>query len=160
MSKKKNYQCLMIETQDKQRFFTHEKNYDSLVEFSKACGVEISVVKVKEAEVLDLVKLAPAICNTPTTLKKPEFEIIEFKISKPKKNRPKMLKNAQKIRQHIKETLLNGDVIRLSDVAKKFKRYKLTLACFCNHLKAVRDELSSEGHSVRRIGHGEYRITN
>lgn len=154
----KNYQCLMIETQDKQIFFTHEKNYNFLIEFSKACGAEISVVKVKEANVLDLIKLAPAICNTPSSLKKPEFEIIEFKISKPKKDRSRMLRNAQKIRQHIKDILLSGNIIRLSDVSKKFKQYNLTLACFCNHLKAARDELTKHGHVVKRIKHGEYRI--
>jgi hypothetical protein len=154
----------MIETRDKQKFFTHEKNYDSLIEFSKACGAEISIVKVKEADVLDLVKLAPAICTTPEVKKKlevekkPEFEIIEFKISKQKNNRTKILRNAQKIRGYIKTELLSGEVLKLSEVSNKFARLKLTLACFCNHLKAVRDELAKENFVVERIGHGEYRI--
>ena len=159
MSKKKNYKCLMIETKDKQQFFTHEENYDQLVEFSKALGAEISVVKIKEANVLDLKQLAPAICNTPGSDKKPEFEIIEYKLGKPKKNRPKMLRDAKKIKGFIRDKFLNGDVVELAAVAKRFKRYKLTLACFCNHLKDVRRELEKEGHRIRRVGHGKYQMS-
>jgi len=149
----------MIETKDKQQFFTHQKNYDHIMEFSKMTGAEISVVKVKEAvEVLGLTKLAPALCSTPRILKKPDFEIIEYKSNQAKKNRPKMLKNAKKIKKFIRETLISGDIVRLVNVAKKFQQYKLTLACFCNHLKTVRDELVKEGKHVIKLGHGEYKI--
>lgn len=159
MSKKKNYQCLMVETKDKQQFFTHQKNYNQLMEFSRITGADISVVKVKEAvEVLGLTKLAPAICSTPEPLGKPDFEIIEYKTNQAKKTRPKMLKNAKKIKKFIRDTLIAGRVVKLVDIAKKFQQYKLTLACFCNHLKSVRDDLAKEGKHAVKTGHGEYKI--
>jgi len=158
MSQKKNFQCLMLETKDNQKFFTYEKNYDQIIEIANVLGAEISIVKIKEAEVLALSKLAPAICSTPDPEKKPDFEIIELKLSQNKKNRPKMLKNAKKIKKHIKELFLSKEIVKLADVASKFKRCRLTLACFCNHLKVVRKELEKEGYTIVKIGHGEYKM--
>lgn len=157
MSKKKNYQCLMIETRDRRKFFTHQKNYPQLIEFSRTFDCEISVVKVKEAEVLNLVQLAPAIC-TGTSVKKPDFEIIEVKHSEDKRTRPKILSTAKKIKNYIKELLLQGEVVRLATVSNKFKEDDLTSACFCNHMRSLRKELSAEGIEIERIGHGKYQI--
>lgn len=152
---KKNYKCLMIETKDNRKFFTQEENLPELIEFSKTFGAEISVVKMNdEPEVLDLIDLATAMCSMTKTKVKPEFEILETKVDKPQRNRTKILRDARKIRKYIKELLLAGEVVQLSTVAKKFKHYKLTLACFCNHLREVRKELE-----VEKIGHGKYMLT-
>lgn len=51
--------CLLIETKDKRKFFTHEKNFIQLIEFSKAFNAEISIVKLEEGSVLELEELAP-----------------------------------------------------------------------------------------------------
>ena len=73
--KKKNFKCLMLKTRDNRKYFTHEKNYDYLIEFSRTFGAEVSVVEVEEAEVLDLEELAPAICDCDPVYKTtPEFK--------------------------------------------------------------------------------------
>ncbi len=58
-----NGQCLMIKTKDKRKFFTAEENYLPLLEFSKLFKAEMSIVKVRDAEILDLEQLAPALCD-------------------------------------------------------------------------------------------------
>ena len=80
----------MVKTKDNRNFFTHEKYYPQLTEFSKAFGAEISVVKIKDGEVLDLVELAPAICNSDFRMRQ-EFEIVETKVPIRKKCRSKLL---------------------------------------------------------------------
>ena len=55
--------CLLLETKDKRKFFTHEKNFLQLIEFSRTFNAEISVVKMEQTELLDLKDLAPAICD-------------------------------------------------------------------------------------------------
>ena len=80
--------CLMIETQDNRRFLTHERNYPHLLEFANIFNAQISVVKAKDAEVLDLVPLANAI-SSKTYKCKHEVELIE--VRKPKKCRQRKL---------------------------------------------------------------------
>ncbi len=75
---------LMIEMQDKRRFLTHEKNYPHLLEFANMFNAEISIVKAKVAEVLDLIPLADAISSKNYNCKH-EVELIE--VRKPKKYR-------------------------------------------------------------------------
>lgn len=153
----KPIQCLMIETKDHRQFFTKEENYSELIEFSKTFDAELSIVKAKEVEVLDLMKLAPAICNCNYKLKKPEVEILEVKIPlASKKDRTKIIKTAKKIREYVRERLVSGQSLKLSNVAEQFKQYNLTLACFCQHARAVRKELEKEGFNIEKIGAGEY----
>lgn len=153
----KPIKCLMIETKDHRKFFTQEKNYPQLIEFSKAFDAELSIVKAKEVEVLDLVRLAPAICDNNYKPRKPEVEILEVKVSRSThRSRSKILKTAKKIRQYVRNELLSGEALKLADVAKKFKRYNLTLACFCQHVRAVREELEQQGKEIEKIGAGEY----
>jgi len=80
---KKTKQCLMIETPDKKKFFTHKKNYIKILDFAQSFNCEISTVKLEEGKVLDLVPLAEAISDG-GNCKKPVFEIIELK--KPRKH--------------------------------------------------------------------------
>jgi hypothetical protein len=148
----------MIETRDNRQFFTDEENYGQLIEFSKTFDAEMSVVRVKEAEVLGLRQLVPAICNREYKIKKPDFEILETKISTKKRNRGKLLNNAKKIKKHIRDSFLSGDEVSLKDICKKFQRQDLTLACFCNHLSAVRKEMEKDGHSIEKIGGGKYQL--
>jgi len=76
----KSGSCVMIKCKDKRKFFTHKKNLPCLMEFSKIFNAEISVVRVKEAEILDLPQLAPAICDANFTQSVPaECKIIEIK---------------------------------------------------------------------------------
>jgi hypothetical protein len=160
MSRKKNYQCLLVRTKDRKNFFTHEKHLPELVEFSKTFGAEISVVQVKEAEVLDLVELGNAICEGTYRCPHPDYEIIETKLPLQIKKRTSVLKTSQTIRSFIRNKLLGGDVVSLQELTKKFKKYRLTSACLCNHVKYVRASLQAEGHVIEKVGGGKYRISS
>lgn len=154
-------QCLMIKTKDRRKFFTHEKNFTPLLEFSKAFKAEISVVKVENAEILDLAQLAPAICDA--GYKQPEprsYEVLEVKLPQVKRNRQQILETARSIKQFIKKQFLEQSKVTLKDLAKTLCNYNLTLACLCNHLAQVRKELISEGWQVEKTGGGKYVLKN
>ena len=148
----------MVETKDHRKFFTHEKNYVQLIEFSKTFGAEISVVKVNEAEILDLPQMAGAICNKAYKIQKPEFEIVETKVEADRKKRTILLKTAKSIRQYIKNAFLSGKEVDLKKIREKYSKHNLTLAAFCNHLATVRKNLKDEGHEVTKLGGGKYKI--
>ena len=77
-------QCLMIKTKDNRKFFTHEKYFPQLIEFSKTFGAEISIVKIQDNNVLDMDELVPAICNA--NYKNDEnYELVTIKMTTPKK---------------------------------------------------------------------------
>lgn len=154
----KPIKCLMIQTKDKRQFFTKEENYPELIEFSKTFDAELSIVKAKEeVEVIDLVNLPTAICDCDYKIKKPEVEIVEVKtLTNKRKNRSKILKTSNKIREYVREQLKSGKPVKLAQIASKFKKYDLTLACFCQHVRAVRQELEKEGHTIEKIGAGQY----
>lgn len=154
--KRKDFQCLLVETKDHRKFFTHEKNYPLLIEFSKTFGADISVVHVQEAEVLTLQALAPAICNPANAGNTSDFQLLEFKIKAT--SRDKMRLHAAKIRNFIRTWFESGRVVELDKVAKKFSKLVLTRACFCNHISFVRKEFESRGRTVEKIGGGKYRL--
>lgn len=152
------YKCLMITTKDNRKFFTHEKNYGQLIEFSKTFNADVSVVRAENPEVLDLMALAPALCDVNYKPPKSNFEIIERKIKAKKRKRKSLLNNAQKIKDYIRESFLAGSVVSLQDISKKFKKHDLTLACYCNHLSTVRKQLEREGKNIIKVGGGKYKI--
>lgn len=152
-------QCLMIKTQDKREFFTHEKNLIQLVEFSKTFGAEISTVKIDEdAPILDLRDLVPQFCDQTCKPEKAHYEIVEVKLQGVKCKRQKMLKTAGRIKNHIADELLSGNIVSLRGLKRKFARHKLTDAALCQHLKRVRDELTEQGHTIEKVGGGKYQI--
>lgn len=147
----------MLEMPNKNKFFTHEKNYNKIIEFSKAVNAEVSLVKVKEANVVvNLSKLAPAICETTDSAEKPDFEIIETKITK--KRRTRRVKKSNLIKNYIRKALLKGHSVSPRLVAKKYEKYNLTAASYCIYLKTVREELGRKGYQFSKVGHGEYKI--
>jgi len=149
--------CLMIELKDKRKFFTDKKNYNQLIEFSKAFDAEMSIVRTDE-EVLDLISLANSVCDDSTQIKKPSFEILEVRVPRISRCRSKMRHDAKIIRRWIKKQLLKGKIVRLSDLAQRYKRYNLSLACFCNHFTAVRKQLIEEGYEIKKVKRGEYQL--
>jgi hypothetical protein len=76
--------CLMLETPDKKRFFTAQNNYNKILEFANSFNCEISIVKLEEGEILDLVPLADAI-SSEEKKEEPKYELLEKKLYKPKK---------------------------------------------------------------------------
>jgi hypothetical protein len=147
----------MIKTKDRRKFFTHEKNYIQLLEFSKLFKAEISVVSVKEAEVLDLSQLAPAICDANYVQSQPvEYEVLEVKVAQNRRTRKDILRTAKKIKNHIRQKFLGGELVSLQNLAKTFRKHKVTLACLCNHLTQVRTDLAADGRKVIKVGGGKY----
>lgn len=145
----------MILTDDRKKFFTHEKNLPQLVVYSKAFSAEISIVQISnEKEILELEELAPALCEKKSQ-NKTEYEVVEVKL-KPKENRTTILKRAKGIKNTIKTNLIKGKIVSLRDLAKKYD--KITTACLCNHFKQIRTELESQGHTFTKIGGGKYKI--
>lgn len=72
--------CLLLETKS-QRFFTSVKNYKHLVEYCKAFGAKMFIVKadVSRSAMLDLSKLVIALCDKNHKGQKIKFKIIENK---------------------------------------------------------------------------------
>lgn len=153
----KTQKCLLIETKDHRKFFTHEKNFPQLIEFSKTFDATISLVKVEEAPILDLEELAPAICDAAYRKPKVEYQIVERKLAKTI-SREKMLKVAAKIREYIEGRLLSRRTVSLRDVRKRFARYHLSTAALCNHLSHVRRKLEEKGYAVEKVAGGTYCI--
>lgn len=155
----KDGQCLMIKTKDRRKFFTHEKNYVQLLEFSKLFKAEVSVVAVKEAEVLDLEQLAPAMCDATYIQSQPvEMKILEIKLPQNRRDRQSILKNAQKITNFIKKKFLAGEIVSLRNLIKKYSKLNITSACLCNHIAIVRKKLEENGGKFVKIGGGKYQM--
>lgn len=151
------HNCLMIKTKDQRQFFTYLKNYKQLVEFSRVFNAEISVVKTRDAEILELPDLAPALCDK-NYKSKADYEIVNIKVAQKKRRRKQMLLNAQKIKKYISNQFKTGKIVTLQSLRAKFKKHNLTAACLCNHLRNVKAELEEEGFNVKKVGHGKYKL--
>jgi hypothetical protein len=150
--------CLLVETRDRRKFFTHEKNFGPLIEFSKSFNASLSLVDAQGGELLDLEELALAVCNPLHKTEKVEYKVLEAKVPIQKKNRKKMISNASKIQKFLLNTFLNGKVVDLKSLKKKYKNYQLTDAALCNHIKKVRDKLLTKGYAIDKVGAGRYRM--
>lgn len=151
-------QCLLIETPDKRKFFTHEKNYSELIEFSKTFKASISLVNVDHNEVLCLEELAPMICDQ-TKSQAFNYVILEHKMQN-QKNRKSSIENANNIRNYIKNELSYGNTVSLKDLKDKYSHYGLSDSCLCNHFKFVRESMEKNGIKLEKTGGGKYRIVN
>lgn len=72
---KKNYICLLFEY-DRRKYLTYRRNTQKLVKFARTFGGQLSLVKVKEGELLDLKTLSKTICN-PEYKKNPELTVLK-----------------------------------------------------------------------------------
>jgi hypothetical protein len=140
----------MIKTKDRRKFFTHETNYLPLLEFSKLFKAEISIVKVKQAQVLTLADLAPALPN-------PQYKVVQIKISQNKRKRQDILDNAKKVRAQIRKQFLTGKTVSLKELCGTFEGLKVSPACICHHMRIVREELEHEGCKIIKVGGGKYK---
>jgi len=74
--------CIMIQTKDNKKFFTHSKNYKYILEYAKAFDAKIYSVKVnKDQKILELSKLVTALCDKNYKIKNLDFEIIDTKFT-------------------------------------------------------------------------------
>lgn len=156
---KKDGCFIMIRTKDHRKFFTHEENLCQISEFSKVFDAEVSKVIVKEAEVLDLEELAPAVCNASFKSNEPlECEVIEVKMPHKIKKRQEILSNAQKIDKYIEDQFIAKQPVSLNRISKTFQQNNLTKACLCIHLTQIRNKLLTKGFKINKVGRGEYQL--
>ena len=73
--------CLMLETRDKERFFTLLGNFKHLKEYCRAFGAKMFVVKadIERKKVLNLDRLVPALCNKNYKNEKVAYKVMESK---------------------------------------------------------------------------------
>lgn len=156
----KSGECLMIELADHRKLFTQKRNFPQLIEFSKTFNAEVSVVKCEgETELLDLQEIPPAICSDSKPNVPSKVQVIQKRISRKKlKDRKTMLRQAERIRDHMSKKFLDGKAVKLKDVKRRYSQYELSSSAFSNHLKRVRKELKDDGHKIKKIKAGEYKI--
>ena len=62
----------------------------------------------------------------------------------------------QEIDQYIQESLLDGQIISLKNLRKKYK--KISYSCIYNILTKKRNEIERSGKKIEKIGLGKYQI--
>lgn len=153
--------CLLIETKDKRKFFTHEKNFVQLIEFSKTFNAEISTVKLENGPILELEELAPAICNPHYKKNDVPYTIVEndksTNISK-KRSRNEILQIAEKVKNYLNEQFRSRNTVSLKELKNKFQKCELTDTALCNHMRRVKSELEKEGFKFLKLGAGKYKV--
>lgn len=165
--------CLLLKTKDNRRFFTKPDNLPQLIEFSRTFGAEMSIVRVEPLNlpILNLSKLAPAICDPRYDTPVNEIETIDvwpseaLRLTRRRKRkthrtrtRKRQLQLAKVIRSHIRKTFLRGSVVDVVSIIQKFKKYNLKLCTISNHLRFVRDQLVVEGREITKMGVGKYKL--
>lgn len=150
--------CLLIETKDKKKFITQEKYLHQLVEFSKTFGATISVIEAENVNPLKIEDLVPAICDQNYKNQRFKYEVLETKIKKETRDRRKTLKAASKIQEYIYSQFLQKETVSLKELKKRFKRYELSDAALCNHVRKVKESLVNQGYNIQKVGGGMYRI--
>lgn len=145
--------CLLLELKDKRKFFTHEKNFDQLIEFCKSFKANLSLVEIKSGKLINLEELVPALCNHKSK-QNYEYTIIEKKI----KNPISKIKVSTKIKNHIRKHLTSKQTVSIKDVSKKFDKYGISRASLSNYFKEVKLEIEKSGLSVIKIKAGHYKV--
>jgi len=71
--------CLLIRTKDKKNFFTLIKNKNQLIEYCKAFGAKMQIVKAKieKKQILDISKLVLALCDKNYKSQEIEYSVIK-----------------------------------------------------------------------------------
>lgn len=147
--------CLLIETKDKRKFFTYEKNFPQLIEFSKTFNAQMSIVQLDKGLILELEELAPAICNPEYQKSYSEYEVIEKK-TKATNKRPNILNIAKSVSSFVFNEFQTKKSISLKTLKIKFKQYNLSDSALCNHIRRVKKQMESQGFKFIKIGAGEY----
>jgi hypothetical protein len=146
----------LLKTKDKRKFLTYKKNLPLLIEFARAFEAEISLIRLKNEEKIDvfeLENLAPAICNA-NYIVEPNYEILEKIL--PQNKKPKTNNNHHTIQKFIINRLKKGHTVSLEQLRKKFKNQRIANTTLCNHFSTSRKNLEKEGYSIVKLKAGEY----
>jgi hypothetical protein len=118
------------------------------------------LVNMTAGELLTLEELAPAICSPQPKNSKIKYEVLGTMLTARQNTRNKILAHSDKIQNYITKAFLAGDVVDLKILKKKFKKFSLSDAALCNHMKKSRERLIADGRKVEKIGAGKYRIVS
>lgn len=143
----------MIETRDRRRFFTHEKNINQLIEFSKFFKARISIVEMKGGDLMSLDRLAPALCDTRERSARAECEVIEVKLDFTGKE---ARANPVALKKSIKRTLISGKTFSIKSFMSRHK--EVSRAAVYKWANQVKQELTTEGQEIVRVGPGKMKI--
>jgi hypothetical protein len=154
--------CLLIETKDKRKFFTHKKNLVQLTEFAKTFNSNLFIIELERGEILELEKLALAICDPNYkknegvyTIKEQIREIKEVKATRTVKNERADL--GEKIRNFIITEFTAKKPISIKKIKNKFKKHEMSDATLYNHLRKAKAELENQGYKFLKIKAGIYK---
>ena len=145
--------CLMIEMRDRRRFFTHEKNINQLIEFSKHFKARISLVEMKGGELLSLERLAPALCDTQSQRSRAECEVIEVKLDF---RETKTRANPAAFKKSIRRTLISGRTFSIKSFMDR--HCQVSRAAIYRWVNEVKKELRDDGHEIVKVSPGKMRI--
>jgi hypothetical protein len=150
---KRQENVLLIEV-DNKFLFTHKKNLPELVEFSRAFGAEISLVKPEtpaSVKILNLDQLAKKICDPTPEEKPPNYAVIEKKLS------PVVKAKSHQITHFMQNSLLNGEAIHIPTITEIFPY--VSHATVYNCFKKLCSKLSKDNRKVLKIKSGTYQIS-
>jgi len=148
--------CLLIELKDKRKFFTHQKNFNQLIEFCNSFKANMSLVNMKNGNVLDLDELVPAFCNPKQKKQKYEYTLIENKIITRDEN--KKLTN-QNIKNHIRRKLLSKKSVSIQELKRKYNKQGVGISSINSCFSQVKSDLKKEGYKFTKISTGNYKIS-
>ena len=150
--------CLLIKMKNR-GFLTSESNLPLLIEFCKTFSAEIHRVTPDPKEkIVSLKQLSTAFCSN--VQKMPQCKTLSQIYPEPNRKRSAILGEARKIRSFIQKQLLDGRIVSLKNLKVKYKNYKLTDACLCNHMAIIRKGLAKDGYSFKKTGAGAYCLKN
>lgn len=154
--------CLLVRTPDKREYLTLVKNYPLLIEYANTFNARLYTVETVETSemppVLSVCELATALCEGEGVKGEVTYKVLKKHL--PSKERVSKRRDAQKlaikIREFIKIQLEKGKPLSLLSIKRHFDRHQLRTCTLSNHYAHIRRQLSRQGISVCRVGHGVY----
>lgn len=151
--------ALMLKLPDRRRLFTTEENLKTLEEFARVFHAEVSLVEVRDPDLLDADGLAREVCD-PKPHDRRHVRVLK-RIHPPlRRERTKLRREAKEIRSYISQRLVKSGSISMAELHDKFGDLNLSASCLCNHIAWVRRELEKSGTCLSRERRGVYLIKN
>lgn len=137
--------CLLIETKDNRKLLTHKENFPKISGFLENWDAKACLVKViSNDKVLSIEELAEKICD-------PNFSSnFNYNVTN---NRQRSVD----VKNYVIKKFESGDIVSLRDLKEKFKKYNLTDASFCNHVRRAKEILNERGIKILKVKAGVYK---
>lgn len=149
--------CILIETNDKRKFLTYEKNLNELKNFIDIFQVKITKVDQIKGKILDLKDLAVALCEVSNKKDDVEYKPIN---QKDNKKITSSKKSCTLIRSFIYNNLIKNKPVSVKDLKQKFNHFDLCDATFYNHIRKVKEVLEKQGIEVKKISPGNFKANS